>query len=233
MKKKRTLICANDLIDANKDYSAIELRAFYNMIYTFKQQCLFNKFEEDDTVYMPLQTLSKYLGKKNLTTSEIRNLISNMPNRIFFNNGLGFVSAFDFISYDENEMEFQYKLTDSIKPFVDHIINNFIDKGKGNFSVLELEYFEELNSRYSQRMYEFICKNKNLKTYLMRIEDFKNYFDVPSNYKMCNIDDRVLKPVLKDINKNTNFELEINKKKKRNRVTHLEFIIKEKKNEMV
>lgn len=218
--KKRVLHCSNDLIEAYKLYSPIELRAFYNLLYLYKFKDKNPDNEGIDLFEIDINNIASYLGRKHLSNSEIKDFIFSLPTQINFKNKIGFVSVFKVLYYDEEDECIKYEINERLLPYISEV--------KEKFTILELEVLAMLNSKYSQRMYEFICKNKALGFYPMRIEDFKEYFYVPDNYRMSEIDKRILNPVLKDINRNTKYELTINKRKNKNRVTHLEFIIKEK-----
>lgn len=218
--ESRKLICKNDLIDSTKKYNPIQLRIFYNMLYCYKEQELYKKdlVEDENVVHMELSALENYLGKKHFVEKELIDIIQGIPKGIYSKDSFSYISVFDFIKYDSEYYEFVFKLNDGFKPFVDEIINNF--------TVLELKGLSELNSSYSQRMFEFVSKNKNIKDYTMKIDDFKKYFEIPDSYAMSDIDRRILKKCSEDINKKTNFNLRIEKIKKRNKVTHIIFHIR-------
>lgn len=220
MKNKRVLHCSNDLVEAYKLYSPIQLRAFYNLLYLYKYKDLNPDNEGIELFDISISNIASYLGKKHLSLPEIKEFIYTLPTQINFKNKIGFVSVFKVIYYDEEEDCIKYEINERLLPYISDV--------KDRFTILELEALAELNSKYSQRLYEFICKNKALKFYTMNIDEFRSFFYVPEDYRMCDIDARILKPMIKDINKNTKFEIEIKKTKKRNIVTHLEFIIKEK-----
>lgn len=216
--KYRKLICKNDLIDMIKKYKPIELRVFYNMLYCAKEQRNFSvDFKDEEIVYMNLNKLNSYIGKKHFTEEELFKIIQGIPKGVFSKNGLNYISVFDFITCNE-EGEIEFRLNSSFRPMIDDVIKNF--------TVLELKDLSTLNSIYSQRLFEFTSKNNNLIHYLMPINDFRTYFQVPKSYSMCNIDQRIIEPMLKEINEKTDFTVSIRKIKKRNRVTHIKFTFK-------
>ena len=97
--------------------------------------------------------------------------------------------------------------------------NNF----KENFTFLDIKEISKLKSVYSHILYEFASKNKELRYYLMPIDEFKKYFQVPKKYSMSNIDQRILDPIVKEVNEKTRFNIKITKVKKHNIVTHIRF----------
>lgn len=219
----RKLICSNEVIDYVKKYSPIELKMFYNMLYCYKEQKLYkNKnIEDDEIVCIELYDLKNYLGYKHLATTDVKALIFNMPKSIYSKDGCTYISIFDFIQYDIYTNEIRYKICDSFKPYLNDVISDF--------TVLELGELASLRSKYSQRLFEFASKNKNLASYLMKIDEFKDYFQIPSTYAMGNIDQKILIPMVKDVNDNTSINIEISKMKNKNKITHILFKFKMKK----
>jgi len=216
--KHRKLICKNDLVDMVKKYKPIELRVFYNMLYCAKEQRNFSvDFKDEEVIYMNLNKLNGYIGKKHFTEEELFKIIQGIPKGVFSKNGLNYISVFDFITCNEDG-EIEFRLNSSFRPMIDDVIKNF--------TVLELKDLSTLNSTYSQRLFEFTSKNKNLKFYKMPIDEFRTYFQIPKGYSMGNIDQRVINPMIGEINKKTNFTVSIKKIKKRNRVTHIMFTFK-------
>lgn len=211
------MICQNDLIDATKQYTTIELKIFYNMLYCCKAQSYSVDYGECEETYMSLSKLNNYIGEKHFTNSEIIAIISRIPKGIYFNNGLKYVSVFDYIEYDPENLELEFKVSDLFRPFIDNIIEQF--------TVLELKELSNLNSIYSQRLFEFASKNKNLGKYLMPIDQFKEYFKVPKSYSMCNIDQSIIGVAVNEVNLKTDFNISISKRKNKNKITHIDFKI--------
>lgn len=127
-----------------------------------------------------------------------------------------------------------------------HLLN-YIEALK-NFAKVDIEEMKELNGNYAIRAYELICQNNYLdvnnnkliddEVRKIRMEDFRRYFEIPKTYNTSNIDMRVLRPIMKAINKHTKyniieikkFKLDVNDKKK---VTHYRIDVeyKQKKEE--
>ena len=218
--RDRNFICQNDLIDATKNYKGIELKAFYNMLYCAKEQTMYTiGFKDEEVTYMDADKITGFLGNKHFTRNDLINIITKIPKGIYSKNGKSYIAVFSFISFNEDTNEFEFKINADFKPYINDIISNF--------TILELKRLSAINGVYSQRLYEFISKNKGLKISTMKIEDFKEYFHIPKSYSMCNIDQRVLTPALKEINSVTDFKVVIKKLKESNRVTHIRFYIQQ------
>lgn len=217
---ERKLICKNDLVDATKKYRPLELKIFYNMLYVAKEQEAFNvDLQGQDTIYMPVSKLENFLGCKHLTQKELINIITNIPKGIRSRDGKCYIAVFSSIRYNEQEGDFEFKITQEFKPYIEDVIKNF--------TVLELNKLSNLNSIYSQRLFEFVSKNKNLRTVVMNLDSFKEYFKVPKSYSMCNIDQSIISVAVQEINNFTDFHVEIQKIKAQNKVTHVRINIKQ------
>lgn len=216
----RKLLCQNDLIEAIKFHNSTELKVFYNLLYFYKEQQLYrepNYVVEE--VEIDIYKLSNYLGKKNLTKNELKEIIVSIPKGIYSKDQLSYISVFEYI-YCEGVFIY-YKVTESFRPYINDVIQNF--------TVLELKNMAELSSVYSIRMFEFISKNKNLGIYLMPINDFRDYFQVPDSYQISVITERILEYGTNEINSKTQFNVKYEKVKTRGKVSHIRFIMKENK----
>lgn len=219
--RSRTLICQNDVIEATKQYNTIELKVFYNMLYCCKEQSMYEvDFQDCEETYMELSKLDDFLGKKHFSKTEVVKIIAGIPKGIYFNNGLKYVSVFDYIEYDEDTLTIEFRISEIFRPFLFDVLEKF--------TVLQLKELSTLNSVYSQRLFEFASKNKNLKKYLMPINDFKEYFKIPKSYSMCNIDQTVIEVAVNEVNLKTEFNISTSKRKNKNKITHIEFEIQKK-----
>lgn len=102
-----------------------------------------------------------------------------------------------------------------------------------NFGKIELNEMYKIKTIYGIRLYEFICAhyNKSSNEHMaMKINEFRKYFNIPKDYKQGNIDQKMLKPALREINNNTRFKVEYKKLKNgtnKRVVTHIYLDIKE------
>lgn len=83
----------------------------------------------------------------------------------------------------------------AVNPEFEHLINELT----GNFTKLELEEVTHLKSSYSKSMYRLLKQFRASGVCVLSIEDFRNLLDVPESYKMFNIRQRVLEPILKEL----------------------------------
>ena len=218
MSKK--LICKNDIVDAVKKCEPIQLKMFYGLLYKFKENVNFKSCDITDDMEMSLQEIKAITGKGHFTEQYIKSMIDNMPTEIKFINGnyYGKMSVFDFIIYD-----FEYECINfSLSETFAEILIEMLDK----YTIIEFEELSNISSKYSQRLYELSKRYLKQQRYLMKIDDFKRYFNIPDSYKMGNIDQKILNPAIKELNSKTNINCSIEKKKKGRNVTHILFEFK-------
>ena len=96
----------------------------------------------------------------------------------------------------------------------------------GGFTKFELGEFTMLNSSYSKTAYRLLKQFRQSGYYIVKIDEFRRLLDIPESYQMNNIDQRVLKPISKEL-PNYFKDLKINKLKgkgKRKRfIDYIEF----------
>ena len=102
------------------------------------------------------------------------------------------------------------------------ILNNIF----GNFTKFELEEFTSLRSSYSKTAYRLLKQFRQSGYYIVHIDEFKRLFDIPSSYRMSDIDRQILNQIISELSdffKN----LRINKLKGRGKrkrfIEHIEF----------
>lgn len=158
------------------------------------------------------------------TANKLSKINFNIENRFF----KGFSTLFtDFYIPKEGEKKLYVRINEKTK----YILNNLVR----NFTLANLQLLNSLTSKYSYRLYlelkQFENTNdqnkfeKDGRFYCWRnfeIENFREIMDIPESYKMNDIDKRVLKPSLKELQ--IYFEdIFITKVKKLRKVTNIIF----------
>jgi len=103
-----------------------------------------------------------------------------------------------------------------------YILNNI----SRNFTKFELEEFTMLNSAYSKTAYRLLKQFRTTGYYVAKIDEFRRLFDVPESYEMCNITQRILEPIEKELSqyfKNLEITKVKGKGKRRRNVEYIEF----------
>lgn len=69
----------------------------------------------------------------------------------------------------------------------------------GNFTLLELKQLVDLKSSYSKNAYRLMKQWESAKKFDIDIEEFKRILCIPETYRMKNIDQRVLNPIMEEL----------------------------------
>ena len=103
---------------------------------------------------------------------------------------------------------------------LDYIINGLTTE----FSRFELSAFTSIRSTYAKTLFRLLMQYRSTGYYVVSIEDFRELLDIPEYYQMGNIDQKVLKPAMKELhNYFENLEVTKIKAKKGNKIAKLEF----------
>lgn len=108
----------------------------------------------------------------------------------------------------------------SVNPKLKHVLNNL----ENEFTKYELKSFTEIRSTYAKTLFRLLMQYQSTRFYTVKITEFRDLMDIPSYYKMGNIDQTVLKPALKELNNYfENLKVQKVKAKKGNKIDKLEF----------
>lgn len=123
-----------------------------------------------------------------------------------------------FTSFDVNVKKQTVEV--SINPKLEGILNGLTTE----FSKFELSAFTSLRSTYAKTLFRLLMQYRSTGYYVVNIEEFRELLNIPDYYQMGNIDQKVLKPAMKELN-NYFEDLEITKikAKKGNKIAKLEF----------
>lgn len=102
-----------------------------------------------------------------------------------------------------------------------YILNNL----SKNFTLFELQEFNELSSTYSKHMFRLLKQYKHTGYYKVSVDEFKRLLNVPESYTMRKITDKILSIVLKELSNNF-IDLKVNKIKDGRVIKFLEFSFK-------
>lgn len=78
---------------------------------------------------------------------------------------------------------------------LDYIINGLTTE----FSRFELSAFTSIRSTYAKTLFRLLMQYRSTGYYVVSIEDFRELLDIPEYYQMGNIDQKVLKPAMKEL----------------------------------
>lgn len=106
-------------------------------------------------------------------------------------------------------------------PDLKYILNSITN----NFTKFELKEMTHLKSTYAKNMFRMLKQYKHSGYMKIRVEDFRERLDIPNSYRMSNINQFVLTPIIRELSTIFN-NLKINKikAKKGRKIEWLEFI---------
>lgn len=76
-----------------------------------------------------------------------------------------------------------------------YMLNEFT----GNYTRLELQQSVGLISKYSKQIYKMLRKFRSTGKWIVRLEDFREYLDIPKSYRITNIDQFVINPAIAEL----------------------------------
>lgn len=91
-----------------------------------------------------------------------------------------------------------------------------------NFTRFELENFTILQSKYCKILYKELMKFKSTGYAIFKIEEFKKKLDIPTSYRMTDINKKVFIPAKKEFSKVFQ-KFDFDKIKKGREITHIQF----------
>lgn len=108
----------------------------------------------------------------------------------------------------------------SVNPSLEAILNNLTTE----FTRFELSAFTSIRSTYTKTLFRLLMQYRSSEYLVIGIEDFRQRLDIPESYQMFNIDQRILKPAIKELSAYfSDLKVTKIKAKKGNKIAKLEF----------
>ncbi len=170
-----------------KDFNSKEIDIFYAIIFKMKNksEAIF-KIEEIKTLATTeygnrsLERFFKHLDVVFKTQIQIKTATKITDYHLFITKEL-----------DKDKNQILIKL----HPDCIYILNNFI----GNYTQFELQKFLQLQSGYSKILFRLLKQFNDTKKLFITMEEFRVLFEVPVNYEQDNINQKILKPAIKEL----------------------------------
>lgn len=89
--------------------------------------------------------------------------------------------------------------TQSLKVKIADDFEYVVNKLTQNFTVYELREFTQLNSTYSKTMYRLLKQWRTIGVKEFSIDKLRTLLDIPNSYRASNIQQQVLKPILREL----------------------------------
>ena len=215
-----TVVYKNDLnLVPLRKFTSIEINLFFAMC---------NKLKEQDTytLHLPFDEL-KELSNYNPKTRNINRFVKDLDDvykkmlelTIKYEDD-DIIERFVLFNHYRIHKKDQY-LEISTSPNLKHILNSITN----NFTKFELEEMTTLKSTYSKNMFRILKQFKHTGYLKIKTNDFRERLDIPTSYRMTDINKNVLKPIINELSYIFK-ELKINKvkAKKGRKIEYLEFI---------
>ncbi|GAA7546477.1 hypothetical protein MMM127_11070 [Helicobacter pylori] len=209
---------------------------------------IFQKLKDQGNtlIRFELQDLKRMIMvKSNLTNRQLlqilKNLLDNIGGANFWiirehvENGEIYEDHTSYMLFKQFEIRI-HKLTQTIE-YLDvqlndsyqYLLNN-LGMG-GQYTSFKLLEFQRVRGKYAKTLYRLLKQYKSTGILSVEWTQFKELLDIPKDYKMENIDQKVLTPSLKELRKIYPFEHLSYKKERRShdkrKVTHIDFYFKQ------
>ena len=193
MKEKEVVRYNNDLNTKTylKNFNAVELNFFMAICSKLKAQgtseikFTFSELKKK-IQYDTSHNTDNFINKLRSTNRKILNSICEIETKDYIEQ---FVLFPTFSISKKNGT-----LTVKINQDYAYLLNDF-----SNFTEFGLANFIKLSSKYIKLLYKELMQFKSTGKWNISLEDFKRIMDVPVNYRMCDIDVKVLKPIQKEL----------------------------------
>ena len=218
----------NEIVKYNNDFNNQALRNFsseeLNLLVTF-----FHKLKEKgtDVLEYSFYELKKLIMlEKNMTVKEFTNTIMNVNKKLLSlnytyreNNTIVQMAIFKTFKINLDEQILMISLNEDFR----FLLNDF----NKEWTRFELEEFVNLKSSYVKEFYRRMKQFRKTGFWRCSIDEFRYLMDIPENYKITNIDIRVLKPIMRELGEKYNLKIEkkygFSGGRGRSRVTGFEF----------
>ncbi|GHR00511.1 hypothetical protein VN1241_15170 [Helicobacter pylori] len=192
--------------------------------------------------FEPQELKQMIMVKSNLTNRQLlqilKNLLDNISSANFWiirehvENGEIYEDHISYMLFKQFEIRIhkptqtieylEVQLNDSYQ----YLLNN-LGMG-GQYTSFKLLEFQKVRGKYAKTLYRLLKQYKSTGILSVEWTQFRELLDIPKDYKMENIDQKILNPSLKELRKIYPFEHLSYKKERRNshdrrKVTHIDF----------
>ncbi len=241
-----------DLVLTNKDNTYITYHNNTNKVNLGKLSereanllfAIFQKLKDQGNTlirFEPQDLKRMIMVKSNLTNRQLlqilKNLLDNISGANFWiikehvENGEVYEDHKSYMLFKQFEIRIhkptqnieylEVQLNDSYQ----YLLNNL---GMGQYTSFKLLEFQQVRGKYAKTLYRLLKQYKSTGILSVEWDQFIELLDIPKDYEMRNIDQKVLTPSIKELKKIYPFEHLSYKKERRNshdrrKVTHIDF----------
>src|SRR5699024_6614187 len=174
-----------------RNFTNAEIDIFFSLCNKLKEQDL----KELTIPFEELRYLSNYYHRSQKRfVNDLEHVYDKLISLTYTErSGLSFKKFVLFTGY-EVDVDKQ-ELIVSINPNLKHVLNDIT----GDFTKFELQEMTQLKSTYAKNMFRILKQYKHTGYFKIQIDDFRERLDIPQNYRMTNINQRVLNPIINEL----------------------------------
>lgn len=204
----------NEVVKYNNNFNNISLRNFNaNELDILMAICSRMKEKGEEEITFQFDKLKKLINySDNTSATFVKDLESTYDKLISIKLKVGDERRFiKFVLFTRYSVDVDEKTVDiAVNKEFAWVLNEL----NVTFTAFELKEFISLKSSYAKEFYRRMKQFKSTGKWNISLEDFKRIMDVPVNYRMCDIDVWVLKPIQKELG--DKFKLKVKKYTARN-----------------
>lgn len=207
-----------EIVKYHNDFNKIKLPSFSEL----EQNLLFGIIARirdkpaGEVIEISAQELNEFVKERNYTNKELFEVMTSLRKNFFkadftiiekepLGDGKilvkeGVINLFKefwnhtFIDEFDNFIEYK-KAIIVLNPRFEYLVNQIT----ANFTRFELAEFIALSGKYTKTLYRLLKQYRSTGTRLFKWDEFVEIMDIPEDYEMCNIDQRILKPAIKEL----------------------------------
>ena len=189
----------NEVVKYNNNFNNISLRNFNaNELDILMAICSRMKEKGEEEITFHFDKLKKLINySDNTSATFVKDLESTYDKLISIKLKVGDERRFiKFVLFTRYSVDVDEKTVDiAVNKEFAWVLNEL----NVTFTAFELKEFISLKSSYAKEFYRRMKQFKSTGKWNISLEDFKRIMDVPVNYRMCDIDVWVLKPIQKEL----------------------------------
>ena len=189
----------NEVVKYNNNFNNISLRNFNaNELDILMAICSRMKEKGEKEITFHFDKLKKLINySDNTSATFVKDLESTYDKLISIKLKVGDERRFiKFVLFTRYSVDVDEKTVDiAVNKEFAWVLNEL----NVTFTAFELKEFISLKSSYAKEFYRRMKQFKSTGKWNISLEDFKRIMDVPVNYRMCDIDVKVLKPIQKEL----------------------------------
>ncbi|MPB26745.1 replication initiation protein [Campylobacter coli] len=204
----------NEIVKYHNDFNKIKLPNFTEL----EQNLLFGmltKIKNSSECEFSANELKSFISDKNPTNTELYHYANALGSKFFkadfteirkISDTESVKSTYNLfkeysIFYLNNDNE---KILTRIKIEINEVFAYLVNELTANFTRFELAEFIALSGKYTKTLYRLLKQYRNTGYLRMEWDEFARIMDIPADYRQIDINERILKPALKELTKERN-----------------------------